>query len=97
MGVDTNQGVVYQYTIDSTGALVPTPNSVNTASGAVAASTDGINLYALSANAIRFASGSPTGGYVNQYAVGRDGALVRVNTTTIVGGFPKAMTLLVAH
>ncbi len=97
IGVDTNQGVVYQYAIDSTGALLLAPTSVNTASGAVAASTDGRNLYALSANAIGFTSGSSTGGYVNQYAVGHDGPLARGNMTTIVGGLPKAVTFLAVH
>jgi hypothetical protein len=97
MGVDTNQGVVYQYTIDSTGALLLSPTSFNVGSGAVGASRDGSNLYALSANAVGHVSGSPTGGHVDQYAIGRSGLLVPVSTTTIVGGLPTAMTLVVAH
>ena len=98
MGVDTNAGAVYQYAIDSTGALVAnTPASVSVASGAVAESTYGSNLYALSANAIGFASGLPPGGHIDHYVIGSGGLLTAVSTTTVAGSLPTSMTLVVAH
>jgi 6-phosphogluconolactonase len=98
MGVDTNSGSVYQYTIDSTGALVPgTPNSLSVTSGAVAESVYGSNLYALSSNAIGFASGSFTGGHFDHYAVESNGNLTMVGTTPLAASLPTAMTLVVAH
>jgi 6-phosphogluconolactonase len=98
MGVDTNSGSVYQYVIDSTGALVPgTPNSLSVTSGAVAESSYGSNLYALSSNARGFASGSPTGGNLDHYAVESDGKLTTVGSTPLAASFPTAMTLVIAH
>src|SRR5581483_6332254 len=59
MGVDTNTGAIYQYSIDNSGGLVPyNPPSLSVASGAVAEGAFGTNLYALSSNALGFASGS---------------------------------------
>jgi len=98
MGVDTNAGAVYQYTIDSMGALVAdTPASLTVASGAVAGSTNGSNLYALSANAIGFASGLPQGGHIDHYGIGSGGLLTPVGTTAVAGSLPTSMTLLVMH
>jgi DNA-binding beta-propeller fold protein YncE len=98
MGVDTNAGAVYQYAVDSTGALVAdTPASLSVASGAVAESTNGSNLYALSANAIGFASGLPPGGHVDHYVIGSGGMLTAVSTTTVAGSLPTSMTLVAVH
>jgi 6-phosphogluconolactonase len=98
MGVDTNAGAVYQYTIDSMGALVAdTPASLTVATGAVAESTNGSNLYALSANAIGFGSGLPQGGHIDHYVIGSGGLLTPVSITTVAGSLPTSMTLVVAH
>jgi 6-phosphogluconolactonase len=98
MGVDTNAGAVYQYAIESTGALAAdTPASLSVASGSVAESTYGSNLYALSANAIGFASGQPPGGHIDHYIIGSGGLLTAVSTTTVAGSLPTSMTLVVAH
>jgi 6-phosphogluconolactonase len=98
MGVDTNAGAVYQFAVDSTGALAAdTPASLSVASGAVAESTYGSNLYALSANAIGFASGQPPGGHIDHYVIGSGGLLTAVSTTTVAGSLPSSITLVVAH
>jgi len=98
MGVDTNAGMLYQYAIDSTAGLVAdTPASLTVASGAVAESTNGSNLYALSANAVGLASGLPAGGHIDHYAIGSGGLLTAVGTTTVAASLPTAMTFVVAH
>ncbi len=98
MGVDTNQGAVYQYTINNVGALVPmSPASVAVSSGAVEQIVSGPNLYALSANAIGFASGAPTGGHIDHYSIGSEGVLTTVSTVAVPGGYPTAMTLVATH
>ena len=99
MGPDTNSGLVYQYTIDSTGGLVPeTPSSLSVTSGAVAESTYGSNLYALSANAIGVVNGgAQSGGHIDHYTIQADGLLTAVATTTVATSLPTAMTLVAAH
>jgi 6-phosphogluconolactonase len=98
MGVDANFGAVYQFAVDSTGALASdAPASLGVASGAVAESTYGSNLYALSANAIGFASGQPSGGHIDHYVIGSGGLLTAVSTTTVTGSLPSSITLVVAH
>jgi 6-phosphogluconolactonase (cycloisomerase 2 family) len=98
MGVDTNQGTIYQYTISSAGALAPdSPASLGVDSGAVAESVAGPFLYALSANAVGFASGNQTGGHVNHYAIGSGGVLTAVGSETVAAGLPTAMTIVAAH
>jgi 6-phosphogluconolactonase (cycloisomerase 2 family) len=98
MGVDTNAGAVYQYAVESTGALVADmPASLSVASGAVAESSYGSNLYALSANAIGFTSGLPQGGHIDHYVIGSGGLLTAVSTTMVAGSLPTSMTLVVAH
>jgi hypothetical protein len=97
MGVDTNTGAVYQYTVDSSGALVPhVPASIGVTSGAVAESMYGGRLYVLSSNAVGSASGSPSGGHIDQYTIGSDGTLTAVSTTSLAGQ-PAAMTVVVAQ
>jgi 6-phosphogluconolactonase (cycloisomerase 2 family) len=98
MGVDTNAGAVYQYAVDNTGALMAdTPASLSVASGAVAESTYGPNLYVLSANAIGFVSGLPPGGHIDHYVIGSGGLLTAVSATTVAASLPTSMTLVVAH
>ena len=98
MGTDTNSGLVYQYTIDSTGGLAPeTPNSLSVTSGAVAESTYGSNLYALSANAIGVISGTQSGGHIDHYTIQADGLLTAATTTPVAASLPTAMTLVAAH
>jgi len=98
MGVDTNAGSVYQYTIDSTGALVPsTPFAVAVSSGAVAESMYQSNLYALTANAVGQISGSPQGGHLDHYAIGPGGQLTAVNTTSVAASLPTVMTVVLAQ
>ena len=93
MAVDINSGLVYQYTIDSTGGLVPlTPNSLSVTSSAVAASTYGSNLYALSAN-----DRAQPGGHIDHYTIQSDGLLTAVATTPVAASRPTAMTLVAAH
>jgi DNA-binding beta-propeller fold protein YncE len=99
MGVDTNAGAVYQYAIDSMGRLVAdTPASLTVASGAVAETINGSDLYALSANAIGFASGGRApGGHIDHYAIGSGGLLTAVGTTTVAASLPTSMTIVVVH
>jgi 6-phosphogluconolactonase (cycloisomerase 2 family) len=99
MGVDTNSGAVYQYTITATGMLVAgTPNSLAVSSGSVAVATYGSNVYALSADAVAFVPSGPDGaGHVDHYTIGPDGLLTAVSSTTITSARPTAMTLVVAH
>jgi 6-phosphogluconolactonase (cycloisomerase 2 family) len=98
MGVDTNMGAVYGYAIDGAGDLQPdTPPSVSVASGAVAEATYGPNLYALSSNALGFASGAQPGGHVDHYVIGPGGRLSVAGTITVPGGFPSGITLVSTH
>lgn len=99
MGIDTNEGAVYQYAINSTGGLVAdSAPSLGVASGSVAEGALGPDLHVLSSNSIGFASGTPMGGHVDHYAMGADGLLTFLSTTSVAdGGFPTAMTLVAAH
>jgi 6-phosphogluconolactonase (cycloisomerase 2 family) len=98
MGVDTNAGAVYQYAVNSTGSLVPdTPSSLNVSSGAVTQMVLGANLYALSSNALGFASGAPTGGHIDHYSIGNGGLLTAVSSIPVAAGYPTAMTLVGTH
>lgn len=98
MGVDTNAGAVYQYSIDSTGALLAaTPPSLDLSSGAVAQVVFGPNLYALSSNEVGFASGAPTGGHIDNYNIGTKGLLSTAGTASVSSGHPTAMTVVAAH
>ncbi|HEY0799301.1 MAG TPA: beta-propeller fold lactonase family protein [Steroidobacteraceae bacterium] len=98
MGVDTNQGTVIQYSINSQGVLAPgSPPSVPVTSGAVALASIGPHLYALSSHAIGQASGSPSGGNIDHFIVGSSGALNMAGTTALLGSFPVAMTVVSGH
>lgn len=98
MGVDTNAGAVYQYTLNGANAIVPeTPPSLNVSSGAVTQSVLGQGLYALSSDAVGFASGAPTGGHIDHYSIGAGGLLTLVGTTTLTAGYPTAMAVVATH
>jgi hypothetical protein len=98
MGVDTNMGAVYGYAINNAGDLVPdTPASVGVESAAVAETTYGPNLYALSANAGVSGSRHQPGGHVDHYAIGPGGRLSAVGTITVAEGFPTGITLVTTH
>ena len=99
MGVDTNVGALYPFSINSTsGALQPgSPPSVSVSSGAVAESVFGASLYALSASAVGFASGSPQGGHVDHYAIGSGGLLIEKDSVSMSSGYPTAITLVATH
>jgi 6-phosphogluconolactonase (cycloisomerase 2 family) len=95
MGVDTNMGAVEGYSINGAGDLVPdTPASVGVASGAVAETTYGPNLYALSSNAIGSASAPQPGGHIDHYAIGAGGRLSALGTVTVVGGAPTGIAVV---
>jgi hypothetical protein len=96
IGIDTNTGAVYQYAIDDSGALMPyVPSPLDVASGSVAESTYASNLYALSANAVGSAVGSAPGGNVDHYAIGSDGRLTAVSTTSLTASRPMAIAIAV--
>ncbi len=98
MGVDTNQGAVYQYSVGGTGALTPgSPASFDLASGAIAESTGDGNLYALSANWLGAASGSQAGGQVDRYIIDSSGLLRAAGSLQISSGRPTAMTFVAAQ
>ena len=98
MGVDTNAGVLYQFTINGAGALVAaTPASLAVSSGAVAAATYGVSVHVLSSNAVGFASGMPTGGHIDHYVIGSGGLLTAAGSTPVATGDPSAIALVVAH
>jgi 6-phosphogluconolactonase (cycloisomerase 2 family) len=95
MGVDTNQGSVLQYSINAQGALVQgSPPSLPVTSGAVALSSFGSHLYALSSNAIGQASGPPPGGNIDNFTIGSSGTVSNVGTSVLTAGFPVAMTVV---
>lgn len=90
MGVDTNAGSIYQYSIDATGNLNPyTPASLAVSSGAVAEGACGLELFALSANQVGSPIG-PAGGHVDHYYIGASGQLTAAGTTPVPGK-PTAM------
>jgi len=98
MGVDTNTGAIYEYAVDASGALVPdTPPSVGVQSGSVAEAIVGAQLYALSANAVGMASGSPSGGYVTRYAFGTGGELSEISSISLSASLPTSMTFATTH
>jgi 6-phosphogluconolactonase (cycloisomerase 2 family) len=98
MGVDTNMGAVYQYSINSTGGLTPaSPASLGVASASVAEVILGSALHILSSNDV-VVSGAQLGGHVDHYDIGADGLLSFVSTTSVAaGGFPQGMTLVVVQ
>jgi 6-phosphogluconolactonase (cycloisomerase 2 family) len=99
MGVDTEMGAVEAYSINSAGDLAPdTPASNGMASGAVAETTYGTNVYALSSNAIGFASNPLPGGHIDHYTMGTAGQLSALGTVTVAAaGAPTGITVVTTH
>ncbi len=90
MGVDTNSGKLYHYTIDSTGDLA-SQGELDTGSAVVAAALSGDNdLYVLTSDALARAPGGSGGHLAHVSATG--GALSQVDSTPITGLNPTAMT-----
>jgi 6-phosphogluconolactonase (cycloisomerase 2 family) len=102
MGVDTDTGALQGYSINSAGDLVPdTPTSVGVGAGAMAASavaetTYGPNLYALSSNAIGPSVGF-AGGHIDHYAIGAGGQLSALGTVTVAAGAPTGIAVVTTH
>jgi 6-phosphogluconolactonase (cycloisomerase 2 family) len=98
MGVDTNDGAILGYSIDSNGKLIPdSPASVGVPSGAVAQTTYGPNLYALSSNSIGAASFQQPGGHIDRYAIGAGGQLSALEAVTVAAGTPTGIAVVTAH
>lgn len=91
MGVDTNSGKLYRYTIDSAGALA-SQGELDTGSAAVAATLNGNNLYVLLSDA-RAMPPNGSGGHLLHVSVA-GGALSDVDSTRISGVNPTAMTVV---
>lgn len=91
MGVDTDFGTVYQYSIDSTGAFSQMPASFPLAGGATAESRYGPNLYVLSGPSGPVAGVAPS---VAIYSIGSQGELTSVGGTQIAAGAPTGMVLI---
>ncbi len=89
MGVDTDAGKLYQYTIDNTGALA-SQGELDTGSAAVAAALSGNNdLYVLTSDALAMPPNG-TGGHLVHISVAGS-ALSQVDSTPISGLNPTAM------
>src|SRR6185437_3876776 len=85
MGVDTNVGKLYQYTIDNTGALA-SQGELDTGSAAVAATLNGNDLYVLTSDA-RAMPPNGSGGHLVHLSVA-GGALSEVGSIPISGVDP---------
>ena len=98
MGVDTNTGGVEGYSINSSGDLVAdSPASVGVASGAVAETPYGQNLYALSSKGLGVVSNPQTGGNIDHYAIGANGKLSALGTVTVAAGTPTGIAVVTTH
>jgi DNA-binding beta-propeller fold protein YncE len=94
MGVDTDFGTVYQYSIDSTGAFSQMPASFPLNGGAVAESRYGPDLYVLSG-----AAGPDAPGVVPSvaiYSIGSQGELTSVGSTQVAASAPTGIVLIAA-
>jgi len=91
MGVDTDLGTLYQYSIDSTGTFVQMPASFPLHGGAVAETRYGPNLYVLSGLAGVDAVAIPS---VAIYSIGSQGELTSVGTTQLAASAPTGMVLV---
>jgi 6-phosphogluconolactonase (cycloisomerase 2 family) len=92
MGVDTNSGKLYPYTINSSGALVP-GGEIDTGSGGVAEALYAGNLYVLTSDALA-AIPNGSGGHVAHFTLGSGGMLTAAGTTPIAGTNPTALTVV---
>jgi 6-phosphogluconolactonase (cycloisomerase 2 family) len=93
MGVDTNSGKLYPFTIDNSGALVP-QGEIDTGSAAVAQALNGSNLYVLTSDA-RATLPNGSGGHLAHFTVGGGGMPSVSGSIPITGQNPTAMTLVI--
>jgi DNA-binding beta-propeller fold protein YncE len=94
MGVDTNAGKLYAYTIDTSGALVPL-GELDVGSAAVAAALNGSSLYVLTSDALAHLPDGG-GGHLAHLSVNSAGLPGETDATAITGRNPTAMALVVA-
>lgn len=96
-GVDTQQGVLLQYSIGAQGVLVPGSSmALPAASAAVAIGTYGSYVYALSANALAEPPAAPPGGNIAYFTEDAIGALSNTGNLELALGYPVGMAI-VAH
>src|SRR5262249_36668420 len=89
MGVDTNAGKLYQYSIDGTGALAQ-QGELDTGSAGVAEALNGSHLYVLTSDALA-AIPNGSGGRLTHFTLGGGSVPSKVNGVEISGLNPIAM------
>jgi 6-phosphogluconolactonase (cycloisomerase 2 family) len=95
MGVDTNSGSIYLYTISGAGELTPSkPSSISLTGAAVAQSAFGPDLYVLTGPSSVIGGGVS---HVATYSIGNQGELTSVSGTQISASEPTGMALVGAH
>ena len=98
MGVDTDMGAVYQYSIGGSGALAPlSPASVALATSAVAEALDGTELFVLSSGSVQAGPASASGGCLDRFVVGTDGTLSSASSTPVAANSVTAMALVLSR
>jgi hypothetical protein len=91
-GASTNAGALWQYGVGSTGELTPaSPPMLNVDAVAVAQTMQVGLLYVLTANSRANANAGSTGGNINVYGMGGDGAAILLAATKISVPHPVAM------
>jgi Lactonase, 7-bladed beta-propeller len=91
-GASTNAGALWQYGVGSTGELTPaSPPMLNVGAVAVAQTMQVGLLYVLTANSRANANAGSTGGNINVYGMGGDGAAILLAATKISVPHPVAM------
>lgn len=95
MGVDTNSGSIYLYTISGAGELTPSkPSSILLTGAAVAQSAFGPDLYVLTGPSSVIGGGVS---HVATYSIGNQGELTSVSSTQISASEPTGMALVEVH
>ena len=95
MGVDTDQGSVLQYSIDSQNVLLPgSPPSLSVTYSPVTLASAGSHLYALTLNSIGPVPTTP-GGNIDHFVVGSSGALSMAGSAVLTENYPVAMTVVI--
>jgi Lactonase, 7-bladed beta-propeller len=91
-GASTNAGALWQYGVGSTGELTPaSPPMLNVDAVAVAQTMQVGLLYVLTANSRANANAGSTGGNINVYGMGGDGAAILLAATKISVPHPVAI------
>jgi hypothetical protein len=91
-GASTNAGALWQYGVGSTGELTPaSPPMLNVGAVAVAQTMQVGLLYVLTANSRADANTGSTGGNINVYGMGADGAATLLAATKISVPHPVAI------